>query len=142
MNYSNAPEGRFIGGCYQCKSPMWLPQALYAAAQHSDKITFYCPYGHEQVFRAGETEETKLRRERDRLVQEQARLNGEIIRLNGALVSERKLSEVMKGKAIRARKRAERGLCPHPDCHRSFASSQMMRHIRTKHPDYKAEEVA
>lgn len=37
--------------CYKCKTQFWLPDELYKAAKHSEKIPFWCPYGHEQIFK-------------------------------------------------------------------------------------------
>ena len=59
-----------VGPCYTCKCEMWIPDALYESANHAKgRISFYCAYGHSQVFCVGDNEETKLRRERDLLKQ-------------------------------------------------------------------------
>jgi hypothetical protein len=124
---------------------MWLPQALYDAACHgAGTIIFCCPYGHSQVFAKGESEADRMRRERDRLKQQMAQRDddhrAERDRLLGQIAAEKKQTAVASGKATKARKRAAAGLCP--CCNRSFASTRMAAHMKTMHPDFKAEEVS
>lgn len=57
------------GPCCLCNADILLPNNLYAAAKHSEHISFWCPYGHQQHFTQGESDKQKLRRERDRLAQ-------------------------------------------------------------------------
>jgi hypothetical protein len=125
------PDGRFIGPCCTCKSEIWLPTPLYESARHSEKIVFHCPYGHEQVFRQGDTEATKLRRERDRLLQR-------TIQLDEARVEAERRAEAAEAAAFKVRKRAKAGTCP--CCHRTFR--QMALHMAKQHPEFKAVEVA
>ena len=35
--------------CAVCNCPFAMPKVLFEAASHSDKIFFYCPYGHKLV---------------------------------------------------------------------------------------------
>lgn len=103
---------------------MWLPDDLYTAAKHSDKVSFYCAYGHEMNFCQGENEETKLRRERDRLKQDAGRLNDE-------LAAQRKRAEDAERVNRKLKTRAAAGVCP--CCNRTFLN--MQRHMRSKHPN-------
>ena len=66
--------------CYRCKCEFTIPNALYTAARASDKIGFWCPYGHEQHFPSAEaiSEYEKIRRERDRLAQRLAQKDDDI----------------------------------------------------------------
>lgn len=131
------PDGRFIGACYKCKSEMWLPTALYDAAKHSHKIGFFCPYGHEQVFREGESEEDKLRRERDRLKQDVAYYEDSLREARAAEKEAQKLAATRKGQVTKLRKRTGAGVCP--CCNRTI--SQLARHMQSKHPTFRAEMV-
>ena len=36
--------------CCSCRCDFALPYELYEAARHSERILFYCPYGHGQFF--------------------------------------------------------------------------------------------
>ncbi len=120
------------GPCCRCKTDIYLPEALYEAAQKSTSITFYCPYGHSQIFAAGETEADKLRRERDRLAQKLAEKDDEIAsqrRLREE--TERRLS-AQKGQVTKLKKRAAAGTCP--CCQRTF--SNMASHMKNQHPEY------
>lgn len=56
-----------------CGIPFMLPKDLRYQARNRAH-TIYCPQGHAITWK--ETEETRLRRERDRLKQDQARLGG------------------------------------------------------------------
>lgn len=125
--------------CYHCKSDMWLPQALYEAAYAAkEKFTFYCAYGHPQCFAAGESELDKMRRDRDRLEQNQAWYEERLADVQRAEREAQRLASTRKGQVTRLRNRAAVGVCP--CCTRTV--SQMARHMATKHPDFKAEEVA
>lgn len=133
------PHGIFVGGCCQCRSEIWLPQALYDAARHSERISFYCPYGHPQVFAKGETDLDVMRRERDIARQQIAQRDDEIKQLQQRSRVLAMQVDQHKTAATKARKRAAAGLCP--CCNRSFASTRMAAHIRTKHPDFRVEDV-
>lgn len=37
---------KHIPNCPACGCEVWIPEALYVAAIHSPKISFYCAYGH------------------------------------------------------------------------------------------------
>lgn len=133
------PDGRFIGPCIQCKCELWLPTELYNAAMRGRRtITFYCGYGHGQVFSEGESEETKLRRERDMLKQQMAEREDRIRHLIDAANTTDRMFRKLKGEKTRLVKRGAAGTCP--CCHRTFR--QMALHMRNKHPDFKVEEAA
>ena len=101
-----------VGPCIACRTDVWLPESLYHAAKHSQAITFYCAYGHPQVFVQGDSEATKLRRERDRLAQQIAYKDDEISHQRKTIIS-------MKGQATKLKKRVKAGVCP--CCTRSFS---------------------
>jgi hypothetical protein len=123
------------GACYRCKAIIWLPDELYAAAHHSPSISFWCPYGHEQHFCEGETQEQKLRRERDRLTQRLAEKDDAIAYQRGERErAERQLSAT-KGVVTRIKNRIGHGVCP--CCNRTFGD--LSKHMATKHPTYAAE---
>jgi hypothetical protein len=133
------PNGRFIGGCWQCKAEMWLPQELYDAAMHGrSRITFFCAYGHGQVFAEGESEEAKLRRERDRLLQRTVQLDDARVEAERRLAVAQDVLNRERLAATKAKKRSIAGTCP--CCHRTFR--QMALHMRNKHPEFKAEIAA
>jgi hypothetical protein len=118
-------DGRFTGPCAQCGSQMWLPESLYTSAKHSQNITFYCPYGHPQIFPQGESTLTLVRRERDRLAQQIAQKEDEI-RTQAKLITNLKAQRAIQTKKL---KRVDKGVCP--ECNRSFENLQ--RHMHTKH---------
>lgn len=147
------------GPCYRCKSTVWIPDALYDAAQKGrGRVEFFCAYGHGQVFSEGESDEQKLRRERDTLKQQMARLEQEtreaartaaeaIARAKDADERARQAEQRATGhktQATHARKRiaalkarVSHGVCP--CCNRTFGD--LARHMATKHAEY-AQEAA
>lgn len=124
--------------CCNCKSQMWIPDALEEAARAQrgpNGIRFYCAYGHPQHYVIGETEEDKLRRERDRLAQRIAEKQDEINRQREMReATERQLSAT-RGVVTRIKNRVGHGVCP--CCNRTFGD--LSRHMATKHPTYAAE---
>lgn len=133
-----AGPGQFCGPCWRCGTDFWLPQSLYEAAKKSSRIAFFCPYGHEAVFNERDTEADVLRRERDLLKQQLAQRDDEIVRQARLKDAALKEARALKTSAVKAKKRTAAGLCP--CCNRSFR--QMALHLKTKHPNFRAEEVA
>lgn len=126
---------RSVGPCCKCGTEMSIPEELYQAALRSrgpKGIHFYCAYGHSQHYTEGETEEQKLRRERDRLKQHLAEKDDEIRRQMDRREESERSAAAYKGQATKLRNRAKNGVCP--CCNRSFAN--LAAHIRSKHPDF------
>lgn len=124
-----------VGICYRCRCEIWIPRELDQAARKSSKIEFFCAYGHGQVFAEGETEEEKLRRERNQLIQQLAYKDDQIKtqrELREAI--ERQLS-ASRGQITKIKKRVGHGICP--CCNRMFENLQ--RHMTSKHPTYASE---
>jgi hypothetical protein len=122
-----------VGQCCRCKAQMTLPSDLYNAAKHSPKIIFYCPYGHEQHYPAGETEETKLRRERDRLAQRIAERDDKIAELREERDAAKRQGAA--GQVTKIKNRVGYGVCP--CCNRTFEN--VARHMASQHPTFTAE---
>lgn len=117
--------------CYKCKTQMWIPDALNEAAKARrgpSGIHFWCPYGHDQHYVEGESDETKLRRERDRLLQRIAERDDEI----KALENRRRAAV---GQVTKLKNRVGNGVCP--CCNRTFEN--LHRHMATQHPTFTAE---
>ncbi len=137
MSRGPSKDGRFyVEECFTCKVEFGMPMAMHEVAyQAKEKLTFYCPYGHAQVYVTGESEAAKLRRERDNAVQriaewqDQARLEEE--RRKEA----EKALAVTRGQLTKTKKRVSGGVCP--CCSRHFTALE--RHMHTKHPDYQKE---
>lgn len=97
-----------------------------------DHKAWYCPNGHAQSY-TGKTEAEKLR---ERLEREEARAERLRIQVEHARAEtdrqKRKLAAA-KGQATKAKNRAAKGVCPHPECKRSFVD--VARHVKTCHPE-------
>ena len=124
------------GACVTCKCDVWITDALYESAKAgASVITFYCGYGHPQVFAKGETDLDKMRRERDRAFQRLAEKDDEIRRQRDMREqTERRLS-ASKGQVTKIKNRVGHGVCP--CCNRTFGD--LARHMNTKHPTFTAQ---
>ena len=110
-----------FGPCCEC-GIIWAAPAHFIKERRNDHKWFYCPNGHRQHY-PQESEEERLRRERDRLRQEQAYLEGRV-------AEEERRAATYKGHATRLRRRAKAGVCP--CCNRNFQN--LARHMDSKHP--------
>ena len=114
--------------CITCGCIFGVPGG-FTTQRRKDKKTFYCPNGHTMSYT--ESEEDKLRRERDRLTQRLAQKDDEIKDLENR-------RRAAFGQVTKLRKRIGNGVCP--CCTRSFAN--LHRHMKTEHPNFKTEAVA
>jgi hypothetical protein len=124
-----------VGLCARCKCPMTLPAELHSSARRSASITFYCPYGHPQHFPAGETEEQKLRRERDRLAQRVAEWQDEARSEREKKEAAERRAAAARGQVTKIKNRVGHGVCP--CCNRTFEN--VARHMASQHPTFSAE---
>jgi hypothetical protein len=122
--------------CCKCQIEFGLPDDFYhIAKQRADDLTWYCPNGHGQVFRRGETEADKLRRELQRAKQREAEYEDRIREWREQAETESHRARAYKGQVTRLKKRAQAGVCP--CCNRTFAD--LARHMKSKHPDMSTE---
>lgn len=98
-------------------------------------ISYSCAYGHAQYLCKGESDETKLRRERDRLTQRLAEKDDEIKRQRELREGAERQLSAAKGRVTRIKNRVSNGVCP--CCNRTFENLQ--RHMHSKHPTFTAE---
>jgi len=121
--------------CITCSIRFRVPKG-FEAHRRRDGRAFWCPNGHQMVYR--ETEADTLRRERDRLKQNAAYLENRIAELaNQRDMAERRVSAA-KGQVTKLKNRARAGLCP--CCNRSFV--KLAQHMATKHPGFIQEPTA
>lgn len=117
--------------CYKCKEPFGIEESTRQVLLRTHQ-NFYCPHGHVQHYLEGESEETKLRRERDRLKQSIAYEQDRVRRAQEEAEHQRRRANGYKGHATRITRRAKAGVCP--CCNRHFV--QLERHMATKHPTF------
>ncbi len=139
-------QGYYFTNCYRCNAPFAMSDTLYhMAMERRGELSFYCPNGHGQVFKAGEREEDKLRRERDQLKQRLAEKDDQIRsayemaneQAAASAMNARKLAAA-KGQITKIKKRASNGVCP--CCNRTF--TDLARHMHSKHPGFVTEPDA
>jgi hypothetical protein len=120
--------------CCRCKTEFAFSDEIHTAAlQRRESFMFYCPNGHQQCYVTGETDESKLRRERDRYKQQLAQRDDEIATQSKLIANLQKQNKAVTRKV----ERANHGVCT--ECNRSFVN--VARHMATKH-QFKAEMVA
>ena len=117
-----------VSTCPSCYILYAAPKKLFERKQ-SGGGDWYCPNGHS--IRYTDNTEDKLRRERDRLKQQLAEKDDEIVAIRNQRNAE-------TAKLANLQKRSAAGTCQ--CCHRTF--SQLARHMKQKHPEFKAIKVA
>lgn len=122
--------------CYKCKEPFGIERSTRQVLLRSH-ANFYCPHGHAQHYLEGESEETKLRRERDRLKQQMAYKEDQLREARERADREKRRANGYKGHATRMTKRAKAGVCP--CCNRTF--KQLAAHMANKHPEFTPLEI-
>lgn len=123
----NVPE--FVITCCNdaCGISFAVP-AWWHRGKKKNHSWFFCPNGHRQHF-IDESDEERMRRERDIARQQLARVEQEVAEV-------RKAWDKTEREAKRLRKRVAVGICP--CCNRSV--SQMEHHMKTKHPEFIAAQ--
>lgn len=123
--------------CANCYMNFGITVGFWRDRRNDHKI-FHCPAGHPQSF-MGQSEEEKLRLERDRLKQQLAQKDDSIKYQREQREKAEKKVIAYKGIVTRTKNRIAGGVCP--CCNRTFEN--LHRHMATKHKDYqKQEEVA
>lgn len=120
--------------CGTCGVEHAIPKVMYDACREEGGF-WHCPNGHSRGWKVGlqtaQKEQDAIRLERDRLKQQLAQRDD-------AIAAAEKLASVRKGQVTKLRKRAAGGVCA--CCNRTV--SQMAKHMASKHPTFRAEEVA
>lgn len=125
--------------CWKCKVSYGMTEEFYRVAKlMADNTTFYCPNGHGAAFSLGETDETKMRRERDAAVQRVAYWQDQAQQAEDGRKAAERIAAAAKGQVTKIKKRASAGICP--CCNRHF--TQLERHMGSKHPDFGKEPTA
>lgn len=112
--------------CPECGVPYGL-SAEFRRARRADHRNWYCPNGHSLWYPEGPDEAEALRRDLERATARETALRDQL----GAAERSRRAH---KAAATRMRNRAKAGVCPHPECKRSFAD--LGRHMTSQHPDW------
>ena len=122
--------------CGECGIEHFVPRAFDdEQLSRGSKGGWWCPNGHHRVYRESEAE--KIGRERDRLKQQLAQKDDEIRHQRDLREAAERSAAARKGQVTRLKNRAAAGVCP--CCNRSFEN--LRRHMTSKHPTFRAEEV-
>jgi hypothetical protein len=113
--------------CATCGVIFALPDHMLRTRRHEHGEVF-CPSGHRGVFGTSELDRLKseLQMARERLEAEQKTTE-----------AMRKSAIAMRAQQTKLKNRIANGVCP--CCNRSFIN--LGRHMGTKHPDYKTQDI-
>ena len=115
--------------CADCGIGFGLPPGFYDA-RHSDRKTFYCPWGHPQWF-PGKTDEQRISE-----LKAQIATKDDLLRSTQAENEKRyRLQRAAEGKTRALKRRVAAGVCP--CCTRTFQN--LARHMKTQHPGVVAD---
>lgn len=117
--------------CITCGVRHAMPAVLIERDRTKGGYRF-CPNGHQQGWSKEASEETQIRRERDRLKQDAARLEAERRAAEEAASLARVRAEKAERATKRLKKRTSAGTCP--CCSRTF--SNMAEHMKHQHPEF------
>ncbi len=122
--------------CCVCGTPFCMESQLNER-RHSDGKLFYCPNGHDQLYR--ETDAVKLRKANEEIERQKQKIVKEQERTQFWQQEKRKADKATsayKGQVTKIKRRVNAGVCP--CCNRTF--SNLAAHIKTKHKDFSKDE--
>lgn len=120
--------------CITCGVVYTCPEAVI---QHQRESGGYhtCSNGHSQGWSKDGCENTRIRRERDRLKQDQARLEEELSAWKATANEQSRQRAEAEKREQRLKKRAKAGTCP--CCKRTFQN--MAIHMKKQHPEFETK---
>lgn len=124
-----------------CGTQHAIPSDLHRHAKSDPTFAVFCPLGHEWVHRKSDAQiEREKREELERRADAEAtRLRAQLDQVQATNAVLRRSRSALKGEVTKARKRAARTQCPVADCKRTFAPTNMQRHVETEHPHWHPE---
>lgn len=111
----------------------------FIRARKEDHATFYCPNGHPRWWPPGSSDAEKERKKRISAEEEATRVRAQLDQVRASNATLRRSRSALKGEVTKARKRAARTQCPVADCKRTFAPTNMQRHVEVEHPHWHPE---
>lgn len=113
--------------CGNCGMVFWVAQH-WLKEKRDTGGEFHCPNGHTRVFKESET---------DRLRKQLAAKEEELARERTRSEQKDRTNAALRGQVTKIKTRVQHGVCP--CCNRTF--QQLARHMATKHPDWKGQEI-
>lgn len=108
----------------------------FRQARLNDHRSFHCPAGHPQSY-TGKSKAEELAEQLSRERQRKAELEDDLRYQRDARERAERQASAARGQVTRLKNRAAAGVCP--CCNRSFVA--LSRHMATKHPQFRAEEI-
>jgi acyl-CoA thioesterase len=122
--------------CCAC-GMLFAMTADFQNRRREDRNFFHCPDGHPQRY-TGKSKADQLAEELSRERQRKAQLEDEVKWQRDRREAAERRASAARGQVTRLKNRASAGVCP--CCNRSFAA--LARHMATKHPQFRAEDVS
>jgi hypothetical protein len=116
--------------CLTCGS-LYAVQEAVINQQRKHGGYHHCQNGHSQGWSKTESEDEKIRRERDRLQQKLAQKDDELAEQRRTIDEERRKAAAARGQVTKLHNRAKAGLCS--CCNRHFTNLE--RHMASKHKE-------
>lgn len=113
--------------CCNCGMRFWVDGAWDKQKRDTGK-GFHCPNGHDLVYKE---------REVDKLRRELAAKDEELARERSRSELKDRTNAALRGQVTKIKNRVQNGVCP--CCNRTFQN--VARHMATKHPDWKGQEI-
>lgn len=98
----------------------------------------YCPLGHRGTY-SGQHENERLRTQLANAEAEKVRLRERVLEEEHRRQKAERSTRAMRGQVTKAKKRVAAGVCPVANCRRHFTNLE--RHMGTKHPDFKTQDI-
>lgn len=117
-----------------CGASILIPTGEVARLRLSHQL-FHCLYGHPQSF-PGQSELELAKAGLEAVKQRLEWAERDAKAANARLTLEQRKTAAAKGQMTKLRNRVSNGVCP--CCNRTFQN--LMRHMHTKHPEFKREE--
>lgn len=126
----------------ECGIVFAVPKDLYSQARNVNPgpngTSITCPLGHSFHYVA--KSDAQIEREaRAAAEREATRVKAQLDQERARVQMLRRSRSALKGEVTKARKRAARTQCPVADCKRTFAPTNMQRHVETEHPHWHPE---
>lgn len=116
--------------CFRCGVPIYGPSVRHKMARERGE-EFFCVNGHGQVYTKSENAKLKEQLEKAEQARDRAVKEKEWAEQNTRTA--RRAESIAKGKLKAQSERIKAGVCP--CCNRTV--SQLARHMKSKHPDWK-----
>lgn len=120
----------FFENCANCGIAFAYPED-FRAARKDDGRTIYCPNGHNLSYH--ETNADKLKKQ---LATERRWYADQLEAATADAKHQKRIAAAAKGRITKMKNRIAAGVCPAPGCKRSGLGGDVVKHLKSCHPDF------